>query len=146
MFTFVTSCCSPHIFTSQQKSSTECLIWCQSGCVRILPFDRLRGLCHSTVSDLQEDTSLKVSGYTFVGIYWINPVKRQIIECFINCQHFMFIVIFCLNLLEDSGGSRIPQSGGANSRKIATNLLLGQNLHQNEKKNSTGDGEGAGRV
>ena len=50
MFTFVSSCCSPHIFTSQQKSSTECLIWCQSGCVRILPFDRLRGLCHSTVS------------------------------------------------------------------------------------------------
>ena len=50
MFTFVTSCCSPHISTSQQKSSTECLIWCQSGCVRILPFDRLRGLCHSTVS------------------------------------------------------------------------------------------------
>ena len=50
MFTFVTSCCSPHICTSQQKSSTECLIWCQSGCVRILPFDRLRGLCHSTVS------------------------------------------------------------------------------------------------
>ena len=52
MFTFVTSCCSPHISTSQQKSSTECLIWCQSGCVRILPFDRLRGFCHSTVSDL----------------------------------------------------------------------------------------------
>ena len=50
MFTFVTSCCSPHISTSQQKSSTECLIWCCSGCVRILPFDRLRGLCHSTVS------------------------------------------------------------------------------------------------
>ena len=50
MFTFVTSCCSPHISTSQQKSSTECLIWCQSGCVRILPFDRLRGHCHSTVS------------------------------------------------------------------------------------------------
>ena len=50
MFIFVTSCCSPHISTSQQKSSTECLIWCQSGCVRILPFDRLRGLCHSTVS------------------------------------------------------------------------------------------------
>ena len=50
MFTFVTSCCSPHISTSQQKSSTECLIWCQSGCVRILPFDRLQGLCHSTVS------------------------------------------------------------------------------------------------
>ena len=50
MFTFVTSCCSPHICTSQQKSSTECLIWCQSGCVRILPFDRLRGFCHSTVS------------------------------------------------------------------------------------------------
>ena len=50
MFTFVTSCCSPHISTSQQKSSTECLIWCQSGCVRILPFDRLRGFCHSTVS------------------------------------------------------------------------------------------------
>ena len=50
MFTFVTSCCSPHISTSQQKSSTECLIWCRSGCVRILPFDTLRGLCHSTVS------------------------------------------------------------------------------------------------
>ena len=50
MFTFVTSCCSPHICTSQQKSSTECLIWCPSGCVRILPFDRFRGLCHSTVS------------------------------------------------------------------------------------------------
>ena len=50
MFTFVTSCCSPHISTSQQKSSTECLKWCQSGCVRILPFDRLRGFCHSTVS------------------------------------------------------------------------------------------------
>ena len=50
MFTFVTSCCSPHISTSQQKSSTECLIWCQSGCVRILPFDRLREFCHSTIS------------------------------------------------------------------------------------------------
>ena len=50
MFTFVTSCCSPHISTSQQKSSTECLIWCHSGCVRILPFDTLRELCHSTVS------------------------------------------------------------------------------------------------
>ena len=50
MFTFVTSCCSPHISTSQQKSSTECLIWCHSGCVRILPFDRLRELCLSTVS------------------------------------------------------------------------------------------------
>ena len=50
MFTFVTFCCSPHICTSQQKSSTECLIWCQSGCVRILQFDRLRGFCHSTVS------------------------------------------------------------------------------------------------
>ena len=50
MFTFVTSCCSPHISTSQQKSSTECLIWCCSGCVRILPFDTLRELCHSTVS------------------------------------------------------------------------------------------------
>ena len=50
MFTFVTSCCSPHISTSQQKSSTECLIWCCSGCVRILPFDMLQGLCHSTVS------------------------------------------------------------------------------------------------
>ena len=52
MFTFVTSCCSPHISTSQQKSSIECLIWCQSWCVRILPFDRLRGLCHSTVSNV----------------------------------------------------------------------------------------------
>ena len=50
MFTFVTSCCSPHISTSQQKSSTECLIWCQSGCVRILPFHTLRELCLSTVS------------------------------------------------------------------------------------------------
>ena len=59
MFTFVTSCCSPHISTSQQKSSTECLIWCQSGCVRILPFDRLRGFCHSTVS--KEDTSWTVA-------------------------------------------------------------------------------------
>ena len=59
MFTFVTSCCSPHISTSQQKSSTECLIWCHSGCVRILPFDRLRGLCHSTVS--------KSHGYGFTS-------------------------------------------------------------------------------
>ena len=50
MFTFVTSYCSPHISTSQQKNSTECLIWCRSGCVRILPFDRLRELCLSTVS------------------------------------------------------------------------------------------------
>ena len=50
MFTFVTSCCSPHISTSQQKSSTECLIWCRSGCLRILPFDTLRELCLSTVS------------------------------------------------------------------------------------------------
>ena len=50
MFTFVTSCCSPHISTSQQKSSTECLIWCHSGCVRILPFHTLRELCLSTVS------------------------------------------------------------------------------------------------
>ena len=50
MFTFVTSCCSPHISTSQQKSSTEYLIWCRSGCVRILPFDTLRELCLSTVS------------------------------------------------------------------------------------------------
>ena len=58
IFTFVTSCCSPHISTSQQKSSTECLIWCQSGCVRILPFDRLRGLCHSTVSYGSENKSL----------------------------------------------------------------------------------------
>ena len=60
MFTFVTSCCSPHISTSQQKSSTECLIWCPSGCVRILPFDTLRGLCHSTVS------------YGCVFFYWLS--------------------------------------------------------------------------
>ena len=62
MFTFVTSCCSPHISTSQQKSSTECLIWCRSGCVRILPFDTLRGLCHSTVSEVALP-DLSSSGY-----------------------------------------------------------------------------------
>ena len=49
MYTFVTSCCSPHISTSQQKSSTECLIWCRSGCVRILPFHTLRELCLSSL-------------------------------------------------------------------------------------------------
>ena len=82
MFTFVTSCCSPHICTSQQKSSTECLIWCQSGCVRILPFDRLRGLCHSTVSKsnfihLEKDSTevLKLQRSTEVRHFHSQPLS-----------------------------------------------------------------------
>ena len=82
MFTFVTSCCSPHISTSQQKSSTECLIWCCSGCVRILPFDRLRGLCHSTVSHLWQQVQNCCFSVVFAAIQFhtVLPVDVEHLE------------------------------------------------------------------
>ena len=103
MFTFVTSCCSPHISTSQQKSSTECLIWCQSGCVRILPFDRLRGFCHSTVSKsagarsknsvTNHSTFQKKSELLSIGGGHVVPVVNNT-TCFSIYKWLLFLLLF----------------------------------------------------
>ena len=83
---FITSCCSPHICTSQQKSSTECLIWCRSGCVRILPFDSFRGLCPSTVSQLCTLSTLVIQANQSPHLMYLR-LRSPIRNSFMNNNH-----------------------------------------------------------
>ena len=94
MFTFVTSCCSPHISTSQQKSSTECLIWCRSGCVRILPFDTLRELCRITTFD----SSPSKYGYIYKIIFCKH--KSPIIAMWYQCESSKRVLVLRSSSLE----------------------------------------------